>query len=136
MSIIEQIAAAAMRQAASQGGAAVTGVVLDMLGNRANGGLGGLVNQFTTAGLGEIIGSWISSGPNMAAAPEHLRLAFGQQQVQQMAQRTGLSVDQLLAGLATQLPELVNHLTPQGQVPPQSALDQTLGQLRQRLGLG
>lgn len=136
MSLIEQIASAALRQAVGSGGSAVTGLVLNMLGNRSNGGLGGLVNQFTTAGLGEIIGSWISTGPNMAASPEHIRMALGQQQVQQMAQSSGLSVDSLLAGLAQQMPALINHVTPQGQIPQPSALDQTLGQLRQHLGLG
>jgi uncharacterized protein YidB (DUF937 family) len=132
MSLIEEIAGAALRQA---GGSAVTGLVLNMLGNRSSGGLGGLVNQFTTAGLGQVIGSWISNGPNMAASPEHMRMAFGQQQVQQMAQTSGLSVDQLLSGLAQQMPALINHVTPQGQVPQQSALDQTIAQLRQHLGL-
>jgi uncharacterized protein YidB (DUF937 family) len=136
MGLIEQIASVALRQAVGSGGTAVTGLVLDMLGNRANGGLSGIVNQFTTAGLSEIIGSWISTGPNMAISSEHMRMAFGQQQVQQMAQQSGLPLDQLLAGLARQMPELINQLTPQGQVPQQSALDETLAQLRQRLGLG
>jgi len=136
MSLIEQIASAALRQAVGSGGSAVTGLVLNMIANRGNGGLGGLVNQFTTAGLGEIIGSWISTGPNMTASPEHIRMALGQQQVQQMAQNSGLSVDSLLAGLAQQMPALINHITPQGQIPQQSSLEQTLGQLRQHLGLG
>ncbi len=136
MSLIEQIASAALRQAVGGGGTAVTGLVLEMLGNRSSGGLSGIVNQFTTAGLSEIIGSWISTGPNMAVSPEHVRMALGQQQVQQMAQRSGLSLDQLLAGLSQQMPELINQLTPQGQIPQQTALDQTLGQLRQRLGIG
>jgi uncharacterized protein YidB (DUF937 family) len=136
MSLIEQIASAALRQAAGNGGSAVTGLVLNMLGNRSNGGLGGLVNQFTTAGLSELVSSWISTGPNMAVSPEHMRMALGQQQVQQMAQTSGLPIDQLLSGLAQQMPELINQLTPQGQIPQQSALEQTVGQLRQRLGLG
>ena len=136
MSLIEQIASAALRQAAGSGGSAVTSLVLNMLTNRGSGGLGGLVNQFTTAGLGEIIGSWISTGPNMAVSPEHMRMALGQQQVQQMAQTSGLSIDQLLAGLTQQMPALINNLTPQGQIPQQSALDQTLSQLRQQLGIG
>jgi uncharacterized protein YidB (DUF937 family) len=136
MSLIETIAGAALRQAVGNSGSAVTGLVLNMLGNRSAGGLGGLVNQFTTAGLGEIIGSWVGTGPNMAVSPEHMRMALGQQQVQQMAQSTGLSVDQLLAGLAQQMPALINHVTPQGQIPQPSALDQTLAQLRQHFGLG
>jgi len=136
MSLIEQIASAALRQAAGSGRTAVTGLVLGMLTNRATGGLGGLVNQFTTAGLSQIIGSWISTGPNMTVSPEHVRMALGQQQVQQMAQQSGLPIDQLLAGLAQQLPGLINQVTPSGQVPQQSTLDQTLGELRQRLGLG
>jgi uncharacterized protein YidB (DUF937 family) len=136
MSVIEAIASAALQQAAGSSGSAVTSLVLNMLGNRSNGGMGGLVRQFTTAGLGEIIGSWVSTGPNMTPSPEHIRMALGQGQVQSMAQQTGLPVDQLLAGLAQQMPALINHLTPQGQIPQQGALDDTLAQLRQRLGLG
>ena len=136
MSLIEQIATAALRQAAGSGGSVVTNLAISMLTNRSAGGLDGLVRQFTTAGLGEIIGSWVSTGPNMAIAPEHVRMALGQQQVQQMATQTGLPVEQLLAGLAQQLPGLINGLTPQSQVPEQNSLDQTLAQLRQHLGLG
>ena len=134
-SMIEQIAAAALRQAATSGGSAVTNLAINMIANPAAGGLGGLVRQFTTAGLSEIIGSWVSTGANMTISPEHVRLALGQQQVQQMAQQSGLPIDQMLAGLARQLPLLVNGLTPQGRVPEPSALDQTIAQLRQHLGL-
>ncbi len=136
MSLIEQIAAAALRQVAGAGGSAVTNIAIGMLTNRSAGGLDGLVRQFTTAGLGEIIGSWVSTGPNMAIAPEHVRMALGQQQVQQLASQSGLPIEQLLAGLAQQLPGLVDGLTPQGRIPEQNTLDQTLAQLRQHLGLG
>lgn len=97
------------------------------------GGLGALVQKFQSAGLGETISSWVGSGENQAVAPDALHGILGSDLVQQIAAKTGLPVDQLLPQLAEHLPQLVNHMTPDGEVPSGgSLLDAGLAFLKSR----
>jgi hypothetical protein len=49
--------------------------------------------------------------------PGQLGGALGQQTISDLAARSGLSEQELLNGLATVLPRLVNNLTPNGRLP-------------------
>ena len=81
------------------------------------GGLGGLVQKFQNAGLGDVVASWVGNGNNQAVAPDALNGILGSNLVQQLAAKTGLPVDALLPQIAQHLPGLVDHLTPDGQLP-------------------
>jgi uncharacterized protein YidB (DUF937 family) len=97
------------------------------------GGLGGLIEKFEGAGLGGVISSWVGTGDNQAVAPDALHGILGSDLVQQLAAKTGLPVDQLLPQIAQHLPGLVDHLTPDGQMPsPGNLLDAGLAFLKQR----
>jgi len=86
------------------------------LGNQ-EGGLGALVQKFEAAGLGSTISSWVGTGENQAVAPDAPHGVLGSDLVQQIAAKPGLPVDQLLPQIAQHLPQLVDSLTPNGQVP-------------------
>jgi len=86
------------------------------------GGLGGLIQKFEGAGLGGVISSWVGSGENQAVAPDALHGILGSDLVQQIAAKTGLPVEELLPQIAQHLPGLVDHLTPDGQVPSAGGL--------------
>lgn len=104
-------------QQAPQGGG---GGFLD--GGGLLGGLSGLVNKLTQAGAGPQVNSWVNNGPNQPIDPGHLGNALGADVLGQLAQRTGLSQQQIMEGLAQVLPQLVNGLTPNGRLPtPQEA---------------
>lgn len=97
------------------------------------GGLGGLIQKFQNAGLGDVVGSWVGGGANQAVAPDALHNILGSDVVQQLAAKTGLPVDQLLPQIAQHLPGLVDHLTPDGQLPATGDLvDAGLAWLRNR----
>jgi uncharacterized protein YidB (DUF937 family) len=81
------------------------------------GGLGDLVQKFEGAGLGGVISSWVGTGENQTVAPDALHGILGSDIVQQMAAKTGLPVDELLPQIAQHLPGLVDHMTPDGQLP-------------------
>ena len=81
------------------------------------GGLAGLVQQFQQAGLGQQVGSWVSTGQNMPISPEQLAKVFGAPQLQQMAQNAGMDSGQFGGQLADLLPKMIDQLTPNGQVP-------------------
>ncbi|HEV2097877.1 MAG TPA: YidB family protein [Stellaceae bacterium] len=107
--------------------------LLAALGSQ-EGGLGGLVNQFQAAGLGDAISSWIGTGANQAVAPDTLHGILGSDLVQQIAAKTGLPVEQLLPQIAQHLPQLVDAMTPNGQVPAGgSLLDAGLAFLKSRI---
>lgn len=90
---------------------------LSMLSNNQSGGISGMAEQFAAQGLGHIISSWIGTGQNLPISPEQLQSVLGSQQVQAIAAKVGLSPDAVNSGLAQILPQLVDHLTPNGQVP-------------------
>lgn len=87
--------------------------------NGSQGGLGGLVGKFEQAGLGNVIGSWIGNGPNAPVSGDQLNNVLGGDVVGGLAQKLGVNVQTLLPMLAAVLPMVINHLTPQGQVPAQ-----------------
>lgn len=93
-------------------------VVLSMLGNDSTaGGLGGLVEKFNHAGLGNVIASWISSGQNAPISGEQLGGALGGDLLGQIAGQLGVSQGEASGQLAQWLPQIVDRLTPQGQAP-------------------
>jgi uncharacterized protein YidB (DUF937 family) len=97
------------------------------------GGLAGLVQQFTSAGLGREARSWVGTGSNLPISAEQLVQVLGQANVQALGQKLGLSHESASAGLAALLPVLVDHLTPQGQVERDQDLASALDALREKL---
>ncbi len=93
-------------------------VVVGMLGNdSAGGGLGGLVSQFNKSGMGDVIGSWISSGQNMPVSGDQLSQVLGSDAIANIAKQLGVSQDDAAGQLSQILPQIVDKLTPQGQAP-------------------
>jgi uncharacterized protein YidB (DUF937 family) len=96
------------------------------------GGLGGLLEKLNQRGLAQQTQSWVGSGQNMSISAGQIRDVFGAHGLAAIAQQTGMSESEASEGLAQLLPEVVNHVTPQGQVPQGDELESTLeGLLRQ-----
>jgi uncharacterized protein YidB (DUF937 family) len=87
------------------------------LGGVLSGGLGDLLDQFQGAGKGDVADSWVSTGKNKPIAPTDLGQVLTPEQIEFLTERTGLGREELLAGLADQLPKAVDSLTPEGRVP-------------------
>jgi uncharacterized protein YidB (DUF937 family) len=99
-------------------------IVLGMLANNSGaqgaqggGGLGGLMSQFQSAGLGHVMDSWVGSGDNHAISPDQLTQVLGQGQIGQIAQQLGISHGDAAGQLSQILPQIINHVTPNGQAP-------------------
>jgi uncharacterized protein YidB (DUF937 family) len=80
-------------------------------------GLAALVQQFSGAGYGQQAQSWVGPGQNAPIPPEALVQVFGQDRLAALAQQHGVPMESMLAGLSQQLPQAVDELTPQGQLP-------------------
>ena len=91
-------------------------------GSVISGGLGDLLKQLQQNGHGETANSWVSPGPNKQIAPGDLANALGADQINSLMSHSGLSRDELLSGLSQHLPEVVNHLTPDGRLPTESEI--------------
>jgi uncharacterized protein YidB (DUF937 family) len=91
-------------------------------GSVISGGLGDLLKQFQQNGQGEVANSWVGKGPNRPIPPDDLGRALGADQLNALSAQTGLSREDLLAGLSRQLPDVIDHLTPDGRLPSESEL--------------
>ena len=102
-----------------QGGNQLIQMVLQML--QQNGGIEGLLARMQQAGYGQQAQSWIGTGQNMPISPDALSQIFGQGQLGQIAQQLGLPQQDAAGGLAQMLPDVVDQMTPQGQIPDNSS---------------
>jgi uncharacterized protein YidB (DUF937 family) len=89
-----------------------------------SGGLTELVQRFEQNGLGDVIQSWIGSGPNRQISPDELHQAIGPQTVDRLSQQSGLPHSQLLPLLAQALPAIIDRLTPNNRIPDQNEVAQ------------
>jgi uncharacterized protein YidB (DUF937 family) len=78
--------------------------------------------------------SWVSTGPNLPISPDVIGQVFGREGLSKIAAQAGVSEEQASAGLAKVLPEVVNHVTPEGREPDFDALTASVATLRRRLG--
>jgi uncharacterized protein YidB (DUF937 family) len=81
------------------------------------GGLGELVDHFTKNGEGKTAESWIGKGPNAPITDSQMEKTLGTDLIDSLVKQTGLSREELLSRLSKTLPEAVDKLTPNGQVP-------------------
>lgn len=96
----------------------IMGAIADMLGNDGGqGGLAGLVAKFQQAGLGDVIASWVGTGPNQAISGDQLTQVLGGDAMAGMAQKMGMNSGDLAQQLSQLLPGMVDKLTPSGQAP-------------------
>jgi uncharacterized protein YidB (DUF937 family) len=99
-----------------------------------NGGIEGVLSKFQQAGYGQQAGSWVSTGQNLPISGDILSQVLGSGQLGQIAQQLGMSHSEAAGGLASALPQVIDHMTPQGQVPPdhQDIVAETLAILQKR----
>ena len=119
MGLLDQVVGAlGGMQGGGQGGgqAELVQAVIGMLG-QGGGGLGELVGKFQQGGLGDVVSSWISTGQNLPVSADQLRSVLGQDTLDGLAQKTGMNGGDLMSQLSQLLPQVVDGLTPNGQLP-------------------
>ena len=115
MGFLDTILQSLPQEHAREGESGLGGAIMQMIEGQ-NGGIAGLVRRFQSAGLGQQINSWVNTGPNQPVAPQDVHRALGDQQVNQLADRTGMEKGELLPLLAQFLPTVIDRLTPNGRV--------------------
>jgi uncharacterized protein YidB (DUF937 family) len=97
---------------------------------QSSGGLQGMLSQLQSSGMSDQVTSWLGQGANQSVDPQQLGDALGEQNVDTLAQQSGMSPDEVKTGLSEILPGLVDKLSPGGQIPTSTDdLTSMLGQL-------
>ena len=106
-------------------GAAVGRSPLAGLGGGALlGGLTEVLDRFRQSNPKTPANSWVASGSNEPIAPDELERTLGAERIQWLIEQTGMPKNELLAGLASSLPDAIDKLTPEGRIPTESELEQ------------
>jgi len=98
-----------------QGQGSMLQVALQLL--QQNGGLPGIISKFEHGGMADHVSSWVATGANMPISGAQLQEILGSGSIGEIAQRLGMSHGDASAGMAQVLPQLIDALTPAGQIP-------------------
>lgn len=128
-SILGQVGSAISSGSGSEHGGLMDAVA-GLINNPETGGLNGLIDSFKEKGMEDSIKSWIGTGQNLPISAEQIQSVLGSEQVQAIAQKLGISTGDASSGLASLLPQLIDKLTPNGQVPEGGLLEQGLAMLK------
>jgi uncharacterized protein YidB (DUF937 family) len=119
------------QQAGNQASPAAGGINMAQLAAGASGAIA-LVNMFKTSGLGDQVQSWLSTGTNQAVQGADIAKVFGQERIAQIAQTLGVDHQQASEQLAQTLPDFLDKLSPNGELP--QGADQFAALAKQFLG--
>jgi uncharacterized protein YidB (DUF937 family) len=109
-------------------GALIGALAPIVIGMIKSGGLQKMISGFQQQGMGKQADSWVSTGPNEAVSGSDMRVGLGDGEVRQFAQAAGLPEDEAADVLAAVVPQVVNGLTPNGQLPSDEELEALLRQ--------
>jgi uncharacterized protein YidB (DUF937 family) len=108
-------------------------VVMNLIGGQS-GGLNGLVRQFTSKGMGDIISTWIGTGKNLPISSNQISELLGSDTIKNLSSKLGIDTGSLTGHLSNLLPQVIDKLTPDGKVPDGDILSKGMSLLGGLLG--
>ncbi|EIL99404.1 hypothetical protein RHOFW104T7_03785 [Rhodanobacter thiooxydans] len=119
MSFLDDLLGGQGQQGAPAGAGSLIAVAGQLI--EKAGGVQGLVGMLQQHGLGTAVQSWVGTGANQPVSAEQLGQALQNgglgSLVQEAAGKLGMDPNALLGGLSKMLPQAVDHMTPNGQLP-------------------
>jgi uncharacterized protein YidB (DUF937 family) len=100
-----------------------------------SGGIGAMLERFRQKGFGQQADSWVSTGPNAGLRAEEVDEVVGGEELSRLSRQLGVPEREVALGFADILPEMVDQLSPEGQLPPEAdeALDAGLSEVEKEL---
>lgn len=100
-----------------------------------SGGVGAVLERFREKGYGRQADSWVASGANQPLRAEEADEVVGGEELARVAHQLGVPEREVALGYGEIVPELVNQLSPEGQIPPEAddALDAGRAELEKEL---
>ncbi|ABD55133.1 YidB family protein [Jannaschia sp. CCS1] len=86
-------------------------------GRSLQSGLGELFDSFRSSGRGDVADTWMGHSDSQPIDARDLEDTIGQETLDHLSDRTGLSREELLSRLSDSLPHTVNRFTPDGRIP-------------------
>lgn len=121
----------------SGGGGALLAMLLPLAMQwvQRNGGLGAVLDRFRQKGYGPQANSWVATGPNQQLDPHAVDEVVGSDELMRLSQQLGVPQQEVVNGFAEILPEMVDQLSPEGEIPPEAddALNDGLTELEREL---
>ena len=135
MGLLDQVGGA-LGGALGQGGGGVKGVLLQQLVAMLSkpGALQQLMGSFQGAGLENILQSWVGTGQNLPISPDQVKQVLGSGKVAELAKSAGISESETASSLSGLLPQVIDKITPGGNVPAQGELGNLMGSLGKLFG--
>lgn len=99
------------------------------------GGLSGLLQTLREGGLGDIVNSWLSEGPNLPISAEQIQAVLGGSALQGLAAKLGVTQDQASASLAQTLPQVVTTMASVEATPEAGGVLEKGKELLKKTGL-
>lgn len=128
MGILDEVTAKLGGQNGQEGGIASLQKLIT-----SSGGLQGMTSKLTNSGLGHQVQSWIGTGENQPVSGQQVQQAMDPNDVHQMAKNAGMSDQEACDQVAKAMPEMVNHATPEGQIPQQDPFSKGLDSVKKML---
>ena len=95
-----------------------------------NGGLSGALNKVKDMGFGNEAQSWMSTQQqNQNLDPNQINKLFDKQEIEHVCQQTGADETEVRQGLAELLPEIVNQLTPSGDLAKEQEANSEINEI-------
>jgi uncharacterized protein YidB (DUF937 family) len=109
---------------------AIAQVAIDLFNQ--NGGLAGVLEKFQAAGFSDEVASWVGKGTNLPISAPQVVQVLGSSTIQTAANKLGINADEISAKIAEYLPQVVDRMTPNGEVSKDSGnlLATLLGMLK------
>ncbi len=90
--------------------------IMNLIGGHS-GGLNGLIGQFTSKGLGDVISSWVGTGKNLPISSDQIHQVLGSDTIKNLASKLNMDPNTLTSHISNLLPQAIDKLTPDGKVP-------------------
>jgi len=123
MGLLDQVVGALAGGQSGGGNGQLIQTVLQLINNPQIGGLAGLLKTLQQSGLGEAANSWVSTGQNMPVSADQIQSSLGDSLLPGLAAQLGMTPEQASGSLAQYLPQIIDQLTPNGQLPQQGQGD-------------
>jgi uncharacterized protein YidB (DUF937 family) len=129
MGLFDSLAGSMLGKLGGEKGA-IAQVAIDLFNQ--NGGLAGVLEKFQAAGFSDEVASWVGKGTNLPISAPQVVQVLGSSTIQTAANKLGISADEISAKIAEYLPQVVDRMTPNGEVSKDSGnlLATLLGMLK------
>ncbi|MEK7285801.1 MAG: YidB family protein [Nitrospirota bacterium] len=128
MGLFESLAGQAVSALGGNQSSGAIGEVAKLI-NGEGGGLQGLVSQFASKGLGDIVSSWVGTGNNLPISKDQILSVLGDGKIASIAKTLGVSSGDATSTLSTLLPQIIDKLTPDGKIPSSDLIQKGLSVL-------